>query len=100
MKLILLKCGICHTWYRPDTNNSYHCSHCAAIPIRKGLTTEHYVRSETLGKLIPLVRGIPDIYTGLYKDAYKAMKIACVLSDDMRAPVLVKVQRRTINRFN
>ncbi len=88
MKLILLKCGICHTWYRPI--EKFHCSHCAAIPIRKGLVTKHYVRSETLGKLIPLVRGIPDIYSGLYKDAFKAMKIACVLSDDMRAPVLVK----------
>lgn len=79
MRIILLKCGICHHWYRPEYH-LYHCPNCAAIPVRSNSTTRFYVNSETLHKLIPIVRGLP-AYDGIYSSERNLLASAQLLAD-------------------
>ena len=55
MRLILLKCGICSTWYRPQAHNG-HCHNCGALPLDtiKGRKYFHVVER----RAIEIVRGI------------------------------------------
>ncbi len=84
MRLILLKCGICRTWYSPEARG-YHCPNCAADPIRYRGTTRHVVYSHTLGKYIELVSGVSLAYHGIYSEradsGNKLLRVAQVLAD-------------------
>ena len=56
MKILLLKCGICSTWYRPQARNG-HCYYCNATPITlQKATTKYY--NVVGNRAIEMVRGI------------------------------------------
>jgi hypothetical protein len=55
MKLILLKCGICATWYRPMAHNG-HCHYCGSLPLDT-VNGRKYFHVMT-GRAVEVVRGV------------------------------------------
>lgn len=54
MRCILLRCGICWTWYRPVLRS--HCPHCCAEPIMVGKHRRYF---HIIGnRAVEVVRGI------------------------------------------
>ncbi len=41
MKVVLRKCGICHTWYKP-VGFHMHCAVCGAVPVQMRNKTVYY----------------------------------------------------------
>lgn len=58
MKILLLKCGICNSWYRPQAHNG-HCGYCGALPLK--LTSNKITYWNLTGaRMVQVVSGIPN----------------------------------------